>query len=379
MTSVQFERVALARALSIASKVAGWAAPDWFPPRAEGMKAMPGPPLVEIVAAGGLATIRSANFQREIVVEVPAMGECQAIVPAAMLGGWVHRATGATVHMQLTDAEALFNCGRQRMTLRSSRRPYVPARTPAEVLRAPLSKVRSGFSATVAVPKEGGDQVAMGGVHIRGTAEALGFFSTEHGRAHEQIAPAAGGVALIVPIEAVKLFLVTFDAMEGEVSIHADGRSVAFAAGDIRITSALIDASPLNAEQQFRTERSNVLRATADTLLAHIELATTVSDPRHREFQLRLGAACEVHAASQGGKDDATVALVANWLGSPMRVTFALRPVRDALLLFGKEQIEWRMAGPLEPTVISSVAQPDLRALVAPFLPTTDQKQAKAA
>lgn len=375
MTHVRFDRAALSDALAIAGKVKGWAPPRWTSYQVKKNDDTyethwrAGPPMVEIVAFDGSATIRSANFDRQITVTIPCDGTASALVPLSTLHSWVSKLTGDRVDLRVDGEEALFTSARLRATLRSAPlNAYPPLRLIEMSMTADLLELRAGFEATVAVPKDGGP-VEQGGVHMRGEPGAFRFFATQHGRIHERQAGGAAGANIIVPVDTARLFLALFDGDSGEVEIRTSDRSIAFRCGDVLLSSAILDGGAVHGDREFERPRPNTLRAHADDLLTALELVTTVSDPKHGDFELRLGATCEAYARSPGGKDEGSVALFGEWSGAPMAITFALKPVRDALLLFGGSEIEWRMGGALETTTIALAAGGEVRALVAPYLP----------
>lgn len=374
MTHVRFDRAALSDALAIAGKVKAWAPPRWTSiqiPKGGTTEThwRPGPPMVEIVATGDRATIRAANHDRQVLVTIPCEGETSVLVPMGTLHSWVAKLNSGRVDLNVDGETAAFTSARLRATLRCAPMGhYPPLREAPRVAVATLAELRAGFDATVAVPKDGGP-VEQGGVHMRGEPGALRFFATQHGRIHERQAGGAAGANIIVPVDTARLFLALFDGENGEIEIGASDRAIAFRGGDVRLVSSVLDGGAVSGDTEFERPRPNTLRAHADDLLTALDLVTTVSDPKHGDFELRLGATCEAYAKSAGGKDQGIVALSAEWSGAPMAITFALKPVRDALLLFGGSEIEWRMGGALETTTIALAAGGEVRALVAPYLP----------
>jgi len=375
MTHVRFDRTALSDALAIAGKVKAWAPPRWTTYQVKNNDGTStthwraGPPMVEIVATCDRATIRAASFDRQVLVTIPCDGSASVLVPLPALHSWVSKLNSDRVDLNVDGENAAFTSGRLRATLRCAPMGhYPPVREAPRVALASLAELRAGFDATVAVPKDGGP-VEQGGVHMRGEPGALRFFATQHGRIHELQAGGAAGANIIVPVDTARLFLALFDGEDGEIEIGASDRAIAFRGGDVRLVSSVLDGGPVSGDSEFQRPRPNTLRAHADDLLTAFDLVTTVSDPKHGDFELRLGATCEAYAKSAGGKDEGVVALFGEWSGAPMAITFALKPVGDALLLFGDSEIEWRMGGALETTTIALAAGGEVRALVAPYLP----------
>lgn len=378
-----FDAQALAAALATAAKVTPWAAPNWA--IGADAKARMGPPLVEIVAAGGAARIRSANFDRQITVGLACEGDpLHLVAPLPQLLAWLGKSpAGCQCAITAQSDGALVRAARQRLTLKTwPTNRYIASREAAgaeiETVAADLS---AGLSATIAVPKEDAVQPARGGVLIHGSSAALGFVAADEHRIHELTAEGVDEIRMIIPRESARLVSELFAGSTASVVVRVSSGSASFVHGNVSVTTSLIDAPAVRSDEQFDRQLPYTLMGNAAALLADLELVTTVASARNREVTLHLGERCRAVASSRGeygGWGKGEVWLDAAWEGPDMAIVFALRPVRDALLTFGESEVLWRMDGPREPTVITSREVTDRRALVAPFLPTGDALRAAA-
>ncbi|MDH4746661.1 hypothetical protein OMP43_21780 [Sphingomonas sp. CBMAI 2297] len=378
-----FDAKALADALGIAAKVTPWAAPNWA--IGADAKARMGPPLVEIAAAGGAARIRSANFDRQIVVGAACEGDpVHVVIPLPQLLAWLGKAqAGIQCAITVQSDGVLVRAARQRLTLKTwPVNRYVAAReTVGAELSTSATALAAGLGATIAVPREDATQPALGGVLIHGSGSALGFVAADEHRIHELTGAGADEVRMIIPRESARLVADLFAEGAEPVAIRAGAASATFTRSNVAIVTSLIDAPAVLSDEQFARDLPHALMVNAAALLADLELVATVADPRNREVTLHLGERCRAVAASRGdygGWGKGEVLLEAAWEGPDMAIVFALRPVRDALNTFGESGIIWRMAGPRDPTVITSREVTDRRALVAPFLPTGPALRAAA-
>jgi len=375
MTTITVEREAFVAALAIAGSV-----PPWAPPWSVSTPSSAPLGLIRIVAADGLATITSANTDRSISTRVAVEGISLAVtVPFVALSRWVEKASkGARVEMTDNGMTVSLAAGRSRASLPNFDKPLYPARDPqGAVLTARADLLRAGLEAVAAVPKDDLVKPYLGAVLLHGSADQLGFIATDSSRIHEMTSAAQDDVQAVLPNGTARLLLAVLPNGTEPVGITIDDRSIAFDFAGTRIASPLIDAAYPPTSQEFDAAMPNTLTARADFLLADIELVAAVADSRDRDFRLSLGSTCFASARAQNS-DHGQCELVAQWNGTPMDITFALRPVRDALALFGSETIAWSMGAPLEPTAITSPGRGDVRALVAPFIPKFHEERIAA-
>ncbi|WP_267386519.1 hypothetical protein [Sphingomonas sp. GC_Shp_3] len=374
MTTITVEREAFVAALAVAGSV-----PPWAPPWSVSTNTAP-LGLVRIEATDGFATITSANPDRSISKRVAVDGLRLGItVPFVALSGWAQKApTGARIEITDNGPSVTLVAGRARATLPTFEKPLYPARDPrGAVATARADLLRAGLEAVVSVPKDDLVKPYLGAVLLHGSGEQLGFIATDSSRIHEITSAGGSDVRAVLPNGTARLLLAVLPNGTEPVGITIDERSIAFDFDGTRVASPLIDSAYPATAQEFAAPMPNTLRARADHLLADIEMVATVADSREREFRLSLGATSFAAARAQNG-DKGQVELLAQWEGRPFDITFALRPVRDALALFGEEMIEWSMGAPLEPTAITSGRRGDVRALVAPFIPKIQEQRIAA-
>lgn len=374
MPQATVEREALVDALAIAGKVS-----PFSPPAASPANTPQGMIRFEVKSGRGL--LCSANFERSIAVEFAAKGDdISMALPLPIITRWTDKAPhGALVGITETDASALFAAGRTKAAIPRCHWALPPERAvTGHAIGIDAATLRAGLEAVVSVPKEDVKQPVLGGVMMHGIEGAFGFVATDSIRVHEMMSSAADDIRAVLPNDTARLLLAVLPNDTAPVAIVLDERNISFEFEAIKICSALMSGTYPQTADQFAQAMPNTLRARADILLADIELVATVADTRDRDFRLFLGSECIAAADSTHSDARGRVKLLAQWFGPELDITFALRPVRDALQLFGEDDVAWTMAGPLEPTAITSLARPDLRALVSPFLPRFQEERIAA-
>jgi DNA polymerase-3 subunit beta len=379
MTNVRavIDRLKLVEALRLAGKVQPWrrAVPQFdakdgkpLPP-----KLMPG--VVRIDVDTWKARLTVANFDMAIGVDVECNGtEGILYLPLTPLTAFVEKGSASMVELTADGHSTAIVCGRTKASTWGEAQdapPPVPA-IEVDARSVPAAIMRQGLGAAESAAKDDNNRPWLGGIFVHDAPTGPAFAAMDANRLHAKVIEGdAFGAKAILPRAAARM-LVGMLPEEGDVGIRLDARGASFEWGQALFRTRLIDAQYPAFQQALNVGTDRVLRANADTLLADLELVACVADSKLQEIRLELGQTCTALASrigTYGGQDSGQITLDATFAGEPIAIGFQLRLVADALHLFGENQIEWRMGGKFDPTVISSPFVPGTEAMVSPLLP----------
>jgi DNA polymerase III sliding clamp (beta) subunit (PCNA family) len=365
--TITFERRHLAAALAIVGKVNPWRRDD----RSVA--------VVRIDVSAGTARLSTVDVEVQIEADAPCgPGEAVFYPAFGVLSAMVTKAKGGDVAMYATEAGTVFACGRLRSTLPGRPSDALPMRPVPEGPTAamPSASLRAGLVAALPATGEGDvNRPYLGGVHLYDVGGQAAFAAQDGNRIHS--AAQDGNridTAALIPHKAAALIAAILPD-EGDAQIQVGPRGVFVQAGNIRVTGGLINGTFPPIADLMATPTDRELRGQADLLLSEIEVVMTVANSRDRDFRLDLGATCEASAFRVGdaGPESGVIGLSGvAFRGTPLAIGFQFPLVRDALALFGRDTVTWRMGGPHDATIISSAAHPGVEALVTPFMLAAD-------
>ncbi|MBV8849635.1 MAG: hypothetical protein JOZ16_08630, partial [Methylobacteriaceae bacterium] len=317
-----------------------------------------------------------------IVATLVCEGRGTFFIAAKPLLAAVERFAGSTVTMKLGDGGTIVTSGRSRMVMRGSEDEALPVReiVADEHINMAAADVVAGFHATTDAVLDDLKRPYLGGVYMHDGGHGPAFVAMDGNRIH---ASAMDGNRIhaqaILPKRLVSLILATITE-EANARFTFDARGVQVEFGAYRITSGLINGQFPDYAPQFTIPTTRTLKARANELLTDLDLVATVSSVKDRDIRLDLGAICEASAYRQAGQgfESGAIALEVDYSGAPLAVGFQMRLISDALLLFGKDEIEWRFGGPTDPSFITSLAHPGLETLVSPFMLAPEHRRVAA-
>jgi DNA polymerase III sliding clamp (beta) subunit (PCNA family) len=378
---IVFDRAALAEALAVVGKVKPWQRahrrqvigrddkPVWM----NDIK----PGLIRMEVAADHAVLSSTDLGMSIARHVPCrrgIGPAVTLrLPVVAFSNAVNKAAkGAQIAIQRDDGRTMLTAGRLRVEMLGEEEDLAPVRPDVDgaVLHLPVAHLAEGLRVSAPAVSDDKKQHFMNGVNLRDVSGAAVFTGRDLNRAHQlsDIGSLGGDIDVILPDALCGMLLsVLPEDREGDASIRIGGGHVQVAWAGTVVKSTLIDGQFPAVAQDDRWSGERTLIARADQLLADLDLVATVSDPKQRDIRLDLGDVCEASAFNRvGGPNAGAIALEAGFHGEPLAVGFQFPLVRDALRLFGTDEICWRLRGSHGPSIMTSVARPGVRASIAP-------------
>ena len=319
------------------------------------------------------ATIRmtGTDMDREVTVttsaEVSTPGE--TTVPAGLLLDIVRKLpSGAEVTLAV-DGE-----GRQ-MTVSSGRSKFRLQCLPADDFPdLPRSEMTHAFSLTsdqvrsllgrtaFAISKEE-TRFYLGGVHLHVLDDVgvdqriLTAVATDGHRLAkiEMIAPegAVGMPGIIVPAGAVEEILKIVGKSDVEVGIRLSDGAIEFTAGETILYSKLVDGTFPDYRRVIPIANPDRLVIDRVALADAVERVATVSADRGRGLRIALDEKQIVLSMSAPDAGSATEAVDARFAGAPFEVGYNSKYLATALHAFTSESLEFRLADPGSPAVIT--------------------------
>lgn len=365
--TITFSRLQLAAGLALVSKVKPW------------LRDIKCQAVVRIAVSGGMATLSASDLEVQIEGDIPCgPGEALFYPTFAILAAMVTKAKGDNVAMYAVDAGTVFACGRLRSTLPGSKTDALPMRPVPEGARDTIAAAALRDGLIAAIPATGESDVNrpyLGGVFLHEVNGCAAFAAQDGNRIHSATQDGSHiGTPALIPHKAASLIASVLPD-DGNAEIVVGPRGVFVQVSDIRVTGGLVNGvfPPIADRMAAHTYRE--LRGQADHLLSEIEVIMTVANTRDRDFRLDLGPKCEASAfrVGDGGPESGAIVLSGvAFTGEPTAIGFQFPLVRDALALFGRDTIVWRMGGSHEATIIMSPAHPGVEALVSPFMLAAD-------
>ncbi|WBO23961.1 DNA polymerase III subunit beta family protein [Sphingomonas abietis] len=377
---ISFSRHELLAALNLIGKVRPWQREY----REPGKPNQLGLALIKISTWSGVATLTSANLDITISVDVPCgPGDTTMYLPLPnLLAATQKAAEGAEIVLEAGDGVTVFRAGRFRSQMAGSTRDMAPVRPPLDGARhtIPADTMRGGLRAAAPAVLDDSKRPFMGGVLLRGDGQSLSFVGMDDNRIHSAVGNNGGIDTNVIMPEALADLLAAILPEGKDVQVTIDQRAIELVFDRIRVGSNLIQGQFPAYRERLHTGKTRVYRAPASKLLNDIELVALVAPDKTRDIRFDFGPQCEVSAfrRSGNGVDVGCVVLEGAYEGPPLAIGFQVRLVTDALTLFGHEPIEWRMDGPLDPTVVTCPTLPGIEAMISPLRLVADHLRVAA-
>jgi len=371
MTGVLFRRAALHEALTIVAHVPPW------------RRDIQTPGMVRIVAKGGVAEVIAVDMGQQLTARLLCDGpDAELLAPMGPLSGLVGKAASDTVELAALDGVVRFSSGRTVSKLPSLGPAALPRRLGVGghgyAMDAP--SLRAGLVAALPATVEDHMRPALCAVYMHGVDGRLIFEAQDGNRFHTLSQPSDGAkVSAIIPRTAARTIVALLSEEEGTAVVSIDHRALLVECGDFTYqTTVAIDSYPTGKPAKLDAAAGEI-RAIASELLDDLDCVCVVADARLRDFTLDLGprivasAFSVAHCTARGAID-----VRDTYDGEPMTIGFQLPLVRDALTLFGDDEIIWRVGRAMESTFITSAARPGVEAVVAPVRPAADPERLAA-
>ena len=379
--AIEFERSELAAALATAGKVKPWCREYMREVRRTNSAGDPETVkvrdhrtgLIKIDVREGLAFITSGNFDLTITVAIDVLGpDAVMYLPLTSFAASVEKApAGAMIALEPNGADTVFRAGRFRSKMSGTVEDFAPIRPnlDEDAQTVPAAMLKAGLALTAPATLDDAKRPFLGGVYLHDGPSGFSLAAMDETRLHASSSHETRLHASAILPEKLADLLATVLPDQGDVQIVFGARTVEIHTHRLAIASPIIDGQFPEYEQKLCIAPTGVLTGRADRILSDFDLVATVADPKTRDVRLDLGENSEVSAFRRLGRgfDSGAVELEARYTGKPLAIGFQMRIVSDALAMFGDDQVEWQLQGPMDASVITSLARPGVAAMVSPI------------
>ena len=315
--------------------------------------------------------LTGTDMDREVTVSSPAevSQPGETTVPAGLLLDIVKKLpSGAEVTLAVDDE------GRQ-MTVASGRSRFrlqcLPAGDFPDIARSAMSNgftlssdaIRSLFGRVAFAISREETRFYLGGVHLHVLDDAgvdqriLVAVATDGHRLAkiEMVAPegSTGMPGIIVPAGAVEEILKLVGKSDAEVAVRLSDTAIEFTVGSTTLFSKLIDGTFPDYRRVIPIANPERLVVGRVALADAVERVTTVSTDRGRGLRIALDEKQIVLSMSAPDAGSATETVDAAFAGKPFEVGYNSKYLTTALGAFTSETLEFRLADPGSPAVIT--------------------------
>lgn len=346
---ITVQRAGLARALAAVSRVV------------ERRNTIPILACVHLSADGDMLTVRATDLDMEMSVKTPAdvaMPGCTA-VDAVRLGDIVKRLSGDSVVLQVDGDALVVKSGRSRSKLATVDANDYPTLNAGE-FTAEFEIDLAALVAPVAYAQSDEDtRYYLKGVYLHETAEGLAAVATDgHKLAKRQTDVSVAVPESIIPKKAIAAL------PKGPATVSLSPRTIRVVAGDVDLTSKLIDGTFPDYARVVPQGNDKSVRVDKVRLAKAAELAMTVQDTMSKSVRLDIAPGA-VTVTARGAGGEAGEDIEAAYSGEPFSICINGAYLVETLAAFGTAEVEMRFADPGSPILFT--AGGDLTAVAMPM------------
>jgi DNA polymerase-3 subunit beta len=323
---------------------------------------------VLLQAAQGQLKLTATDLDIEIVESVPAdvARSGAATVPAHMLYDIVRKLPdGAQLELDRDGQRVSIFSGRSRFSLSALPHEDFPDLAAGEFphsfaisasdLKGLIDKTRFAISTEET-------RYYLNGIYLHEVpaANMLRAVATDgHRLAQAEIprpAGAQGMPGVIVPRKTVLEVVKLFEGLDGAVDVSLSAAKIRFAAGDLVLTSKLIDGTFPDYERVI--PRNNDKKLTLETagFAAAVDRVSTISLEKGRAVKLQIGGNKVVLTVNNPDSGSAEEELACSFESSPIDIGFNSRYLMDVAAQIKSEAMEFALADAGSPTIIRDPA-----------------------
>jgi DNA polymerase III subunit beta len=320
---------------------------------------------VLVQAADGAVKLTATDLDIEIIESVPAdvAKSGATTVPAHMLYDIVRKLPdGAQLELEQSgDARVSIFAGRSRFALQALPHEDFPDLATGDFpnhfniaaadLRGLIEKTRFAISTEET-------RYYLNGIYLHEVAAAnvLRAVATDgHRLAQAQIARpegAKGMPGVIVPRKTVLEVVKLFESVDGEVAVSLSASKIRFAAGDLVLTSKLIDGTFPDYERVIPRHNDKTLELDTRTFASAVDRVSTISMEKGRAVKLQIGGGKLVLTVNNPDSGSAEEEIACAYDADPIDIGFNSRYLMDVAGQVKSDSMVLQLADAGSPTIV---------------------------
>ena len=320
---------------------------------------------VLVQAQGGEVKLTATDLDIEIVESVPAEVSKggATTVPAHMLYDIVRKLPdGAQLELEQSgDNRVAIFAGKSRFALQALPHEDFPDLAAGDFphrfsigaadLRGLIEKTRFAISTEET-------RYYLNGIYLHEVpaANMLRAVATDgHRLAQAQIARpegAAGMPGVIVPRKTVLEVVKLFEGADGDVEVSLSASKIRFAAGDLILTSKLIDGTFPDYERVIPRNNDKVLELDTKTFASAVDRVSTISMEKGRAVKMQIGGHKVTLTVNNPDSGSAEEEVPCSYEADPIDIGFNSRYLLDVASQVKAEALVFNLADAGSPTII---------------------------
>lgn len=321
---------------------------------------------VLVLAGGGEVKLTATDLDIEIIERVPAevARSGATTIPAHLLHDIVRKLPdGAQLELEQggSDSRVAIFAGRSRFLLQSLPPEDFPDLAagdfsnrfmlPATDLRSLIEKTRFAISTEET-------RFYLNGIYLHEVAASasLRAVATDgHRLAQTQIPRpegAAGMPGVIVPRKTVLEVVKLFEGMTGDVEVALSSSKIRFAAGDLVLTSKLIDGTFPDYERVIPRHNDKTLDVETRAFATAVDRVSTITMEKSRAVKMQIGANRLTLGVNNPESGTAEEEITCHYDAEPIDIGFNARYLLDVAAQMTSDSMVFSLADPGSPAVI---------------------------
>ena len=317
---------------------------------------------VRLVAKDGKLTATATDLDLQIQASAPADGDLSVCVAAHLLFDIARKIGGTEVTLRVEGNELLVVSGRSRFKLQTLPVSDFPDFTAKELPTAFTTDLAALFCHVRFAISTEETRYYLNGIFLHVRDDRLAAVATDgHRLALNLGGPADDFKGVIVPAKTVGLL------PDGELSARLSETQIQFEAGDVVITSKLIDGTFPDYQRVIPTGNDKKLVLDRQTFAQAVDRVSTISTERGRAVKLNIDADTVRLAVNNPDAGQADEELPAEYSADPVEIGFNAKYLSEVLSKFPAGDITVSLNDGGSPTLFSSHETPDYLAVLMPM------------
>jgi DNA polymerase-3 subunit beta len=347
---MRIQRSDLARLLAATTKVV------------ESRNTIPILSTVRLVAEGDVLTVTATDLDIEVQASAPCENDFAACVDAKLLAGIVNKAAGEFVTLDLDDKTVTVKAGRFTSKIQTLPIDDFPTFTAGDYTAEFDADLATLFAPVQFAISTEETRYYLNGIYLHVDGGNVVAVATDGHRLSRNIGqPSADFAGIIVPRKTVGL------VPKGKIAVSLSDRKIRFDAGDVVITSKLIDATFPDYKRILPTANDKDVTFSTDDMAKAVARVSVISSDRGRAVKLTVDDGQVTLSVNNPDSGSAAEDVVVGYSGEPLEVGFNSAYMIDLLANFPACDVKMSLADGVSPVLFTSEAAPGLLCVMMPM------------